>query len=372
MSHLRAPRSVAAGAVATVAAAALAFQPLPAAADPADPAHTAGEPISELLRDLRAMYEKTESASDAYNKTAAKLTRQRNRTERAEKALTSVRAVLAEGRREAGRLARQQYRRGDIGLPPVVQLLLTRDPRNAMDGLRLLTRAAGRQALTVHRLVAGEQRQRQLTAIARKALAGQQRLADRKKKQRDTVRTRLLRIERTLASLSSEQLTRLRGLERAQQADAQQTLMSAHGLRGSSVRRKPSRSGAEAVTFALRQIGKPYRFGAEGPKAFDCSGLTSKAWRKAGRSIPRTSQGQWKKLRRVPMNKLRPGDLVVYYKSASHVAMYAGRGKVVHAPRPGSEVKLSPVGAVPSAQGAVRPDAGARPLLHYRLPELLR
>ncbi|NLU71952.1 C40 family peptidase [Streptomyces sp. HNM0575] len=331
-----------------------------------------GKPVAELLRDLRVMYERTESASDAYNTTAGKLERQRKRTKKAERALTSLRSALAGSRREAGRLARQQYRRGDIALPPVVQLLLTRDTRDAMDGMRVLTRAAGRQALTVQRLVAGEKRQRHLTAVARKALAGQQRLADRKKKQRDTVRSRLKQVERTLASLSPEQLTRLRGLETAQQAGAQRSLMSAHGLSGSKVRRRPSSAGAEAVSFALRQIGKPYRFGAQGPKAYDCSGLTHKAWQKAGRSIPRTSQGQWKGLRHVPMNRLRPGDLVVYYKSASHVAMYAGRGKVVHAPRPGSDVKLSPVGAVPHVRGAVRPDAGARSLLHYRLPKPLR
>ncbi|SCK31121.1 C40 family peptidase [Streptomyces sp. WMMB 322] len=355
MSHLRAAHSVTAGALVTVVAAALALQPLPAAADPGD------RPVSELLRELRQMYEKTESASDAYNRTAEKLKRQRKRTDDAEKALSSVRAALAESRREAGRLARQQYRRGDVGLPPVVQLLLAENPRAPMDGLHLLTRAAGRQALTVQRLRAGEKRQRQLTARARKALAKQQRLADRKEKQRDTVRTRLRRVERTLASLSDDRLTRLRALENSQQANTQRTLMSYRGLQGPKVQSRPSRTGAEAVRFALRQIGKPYRSGAAGPAAYDCSGLTSKAWGQAGRSIPRTSQGQWRRLRHVPLNKLRPGDLVVYYKSASHVAMYAGRGKVVHAPRPGSQIRLSPVGAIPSVRGAVRPDAGKRP-----------
>lgn len=304
------------------------------------------------------MYERTESASDAYNRTSDRLTRQRTRTKQAEKALTSVRAVLAEGRREAGRLARQQYRRGDVGLPPLVQLLLTREPRDAMDGLHLLTRAAGSQAVTVRRLVAGEKRQRQLTRLARKALARQQQLADRKKKQRDTVRSRLRKIERTLASLSSAQLARLHGLERAQQATTQRSLMSAHGLsRSTAAPRKPSRAGVHAVRFALRQIGKPYRFGADGPEAYDCSGLTSKAWGTAGHSIPRTSRQQWKRLRHVPLNRLRPGDLVVYYKSASHVAVYAGHGRVVHAPRPDSEVRLSPLGGIPSVRGAVRPDA---------------
>ena len=369
MSHLPDLRSVGAGAVAAVTVAALAFQPTPSIADPSD------KPVSELLRELAVLYSKTEAASEAYNATARKLNRQRDRTEDAEQSLTSVRSVLSESRRQAGRLARQQYRRGDIGLPPVVQLLLTRDPRDVMDGMHVITRTAGRQALTVQRLVAGERRQRQLTARARSALEKQQRLTAREKKQRDEVRARKNDVERMLASLPGEQLSQLRGVETAQQASAPGTLMSARkpASKGGNVktRRQPSSSGAQAVRFALRQIGKPYRFGASGPKAFDCSGLTSKAWRKAGRPIPRTSQGQWKKLRRVPMNKLRPGDLVVYYKNASHVALYAGRGKVVHSPRPGSAVKLAPVRSMRPVRGAVRPDAGAQPLVDFRLPRRL-
>lgn len=366
MSHLPDLRSVVAGAVAAAAVAALAFQPTPSVADPS------GKPVSELLRDLQVLYRKSETASEAYNATAVKLTRQRNRANDEETALSSARSVLAEGRREAGRLARQQYRRGDVGLPPLVQVLLTRDPRSAMDSLHVIQRSAGRQALTVKRLVAGERRQNQLATRARAALAKQQKLTTRHKKQRDAVRSKLHDVQRMLASLSGSQLNRIRTLETAQQASAQRRLTSSSKLGKAKGHRKPSASGARALRYALKQIGKPYRFGAEGPGAYDCSGLTSRAWRKAGRSIPRTSQAQWKTLRHVSMKRLRPGDLVVYYRSASHVGMYAGGGKIVHAPRPGTDVKLAPVGAIPAVQGAVRPDAGARPLRIFPLPDLLR
>ncbi|MFF5669502.1 C40 family peptidase [Streptomyces hygroscopicus] len=113
-------------------------------------------------------------------------------------------------------------------------------------------------------------------------------------------------------------------------------------------------AGRRALAYALNQIGKPYVWGAEGPDSFDCSGLTSTAWARAGRIIPRTSQEQWRQLPRVPISQLRPGDLVIYYKGASHVAMYAGNGQVVQAPRPGQRVKLSPLASNP-IQGAVRP-----------------
>lgn len=369
MSYLPALRSVGAGAVASVTVAALAFQSPAAAADPG------GRSVSELLRDLQVLYTRTEAASEAYRTTATKLSRQRERTQEAQKALASVRSALAESRRAAGRVARQQYRRGDIGLPPLAQLMLSRDPQGALDGLHLVERTAGLQALTVQRLVAGESRQRQLAGRARAALAKQQKLTDQQRRQRDEVRTRLREVEKILASLSGERLERMRGIGAAQQTGTPHTLTAASSKSGRSGRAKagrlPSPAGARALAYALRQLGKPYRYGAAGPRAFDCSGLTSTAWRKAGRRIPRTSQGQWKNLRHVPMNKLRPGDLVVYYRSASHVALYAGLGKIVHAPRPGSAVKLAPVRSIRPVRGAVRPDPGQRALREYTLPKRL-
>ena len=90
---------------------------------------------------------------------------------------------------------------------------------------------------------------------------------------------------------------------------------------------------ARAVAFALAQRGKPYRWGAEGPGAFDCSGLTWAAWRAAGVRIPRTAAGQLAGLPRV-RSRLRPGDLVIYRSggpSRRHVALVVDRGRMVEA-----------------------------------------
>jgi peptidoglycan DL-endopeptidase CwlO len=89
----------------------------------------------------------------------------------------------------------------------------------------------------------------------------------------------------------------------------------------------------QAVAYAKAQTGKPYRWGAEGPSSFDCSGLTWAAWRRAGRSIPRTAAGQLAGLPRVHGNP-RPGDLVVYATngpSRRHVAIVVGQGRMVEA-----------------------------------------
>ena len=93
--------------------------------------------------------------------------------------------------------------------------------------------------------------------------------------------------------------------------------------------------GAKALAFARAQLGKPYRFGATGPNAYDCSGLTGAAWRAAGVSLSRTSQSQFHDGRAVSKSDLQPGDLVFFYSGISHVGLYAGNGMILHAPRPG-------------------------------------
>jgi cell wall-associated NlpC family hydrolase len=109
------------------------------------------------------------------------------------------------------------------------------------------------------------------------------------------------------------------------------------------------------VAFALRQRGKPYRWAAEGPAAFDCSGLTWAAWRTAGVTIPRTAAGQFAGLHRV-RGRLQPGDLVVYASrgpSGRHVAMVVGVGRMVEALRRGIPVRSTSIR--PGYLGAVRP-----------------
>jgi peptidoglycan DL-endopeptidase CwlO len=114
---------------------------------------------------------------------------------------------------------------------------------------------------------------------------------------------------------------------------------------------------ARAVAFALAQQGKPYRWGAEGPGAYDCSGLTWAAWRAAGVAIPRTAAGQLAGLRPI-RGQLQPGDLLIYRSSGPsrrHAAMVVGRGRMVEAPGRGVPVRATSLR--PGYLGAVRPGA---------------
>jgi NlpC/P60 family len=121
---------------------------------------------------------------------------------------------------------------------------------------------------------------------------------------------------------------------------------------------RPSPRDARAVAFALAQRGKPYRWAAAGPAAFDCSGLTWAAWRAAGVTIPRTAAGQLASLPHV-RGRLQPGDLLIYVSQGSsrrHVAMVVGRGRMVEAP--GRGIPIRSTSLRPGYLGAVRPGGG--------------
>ncbi|WP_246060570.1 C40 family peptidase [Nocardioides dongxiaopingii] len=109
-----------------------------------------------------------------------------------------------------------------------------------------------------------------------------------------------------------------------------------------------------AVNYAMAQVGDSYVYGAAGPSAFDCSGLTMMAWAQAGVGLPHSSSAQYSSGAKVAVSDLQAGDLVFYYSPISHVGMYIGNGMIVHAANPGAGVKISPLNEMPYV-GAVRP-----------------
>jgi peptidoglycan DL-endopeptidase CwlO len=154
-----------------------------------------------------------------------------------------------------------------------------------------------------------------------------------------------------LAALAAPHATTLRGLI----ADA---LPAIAAPTPPWARPAPGSRAARAVAFVLRQRGKPYRWSAEGPDAYDCSGLTWAAWRAAGVTLPRTAAGQLAGLARV-RGRLQPGDLVIYPSrgpSGRHVAMVVGRGRMVEALGRGIPVRSTSIRG--GWLGAVRPGAG--------------
>src|SRR5450755_547201 len=122
-----------------------------------------------------------------------------------------------------------------------------------------------------------------------------------------------------------------------------------------------SQQGNIAADWALGQIGRPYQWGAAGPYAYDCSGLTMVAWSHAGVTLLRYTGDQWVEGVRVPLGALQRGDLLFYATNNAdpatihHVGIYIGGGSMVDAPYTGADVRIDSIYAPGDPIGAVRP-----------------
>ena len=148
--------------------------------------------------------------------------------------------------------------------------------------------------------------------------------------------SKLEEAEVLLSKLKKEDRERLAKLAAAQEdADQASSLIAAADAKGVS-----GRAGI-ALKYALKQIGDRYVFGAAGLVNWDCSGLTMRAYQAAGVSLPHSSSAQSRLGKKVSLKALKPGDLLFFGRPISHVGIYLGGGRMVHAPRSGSRVKVT-------------------------------
>ncbi|MEU1405280.1 NlpC/P60 family protein [Streptomyces sp. NPDC005728] len=344
-------------AVTVLAAPGTAFAaPTPTPSTSATPGASPTPPPSKDLQKVRdkldRLYHDAEVATDAYNAAEERTKEQSARIVALAKKIVEGQQRLEKLKNQAGAAAAAQYRTG--GLPPTAQFLLSDDPQQFIDGAGTVLN--GQRA--TNKLIAEMTRtQKDLQDYAEDASAQWQKLdANRKAKAaaKKKIKQQITEAEKLESQLEQKEKERLAKLEQEAAYKSQTEWLDTGILK--EVKGKASEQGRQAVEFATAQLGKPYVWGAEGPDSFDCSGLTSQAWAKAGRPVPRTSQEQWKQLKHVDIKDMRPGDLVIYFDDASHVAMYVGDGAIIHAPRPGRTVTVAGAGSMPIL-GVVRPDA---------------
>ncbi|GAA1156512.1 NlpC/P60 family protein [Kitasatospora gansuensis] len=334
----------------------------------ADPLAQAKATLGPMLDRLHELYREAEAATEQYNGTVAKLATQQATVADLKVRLEHQQAAVDAGSDLASQLAAAQYRNGNSS--DLAELLLTDSPYEAVVVAELLNAAGRSQTEFLDRLKGDRATLTVLQQLAEATLAQAQALAVQQEAGKADVARRLAEVEQMVSSLTGAQRSELEQLEKTR-ADEAQLAFLASGALGKG-ERTPSQAGRKAVAFALAQLGKDYLWGGTGPDKFDCSGLTSQAWLAAGVNIPRVSQDQWSELTKVPLNQIRPGDLVVYYGGATHIAMYIGGGLVVQAPRTGAVIKVSPIGAMPIL-GAVRPDPQSvsdEPGGSWKVPEL--
>ncbi|QFZ71905.1 glycoside hydrolase [Streptomyces fagopyri] len=308
--------------------------------------------LTEVQDKLESLYHQAEVATDKYDAADVKVKAQQSRVASLNSRVRTAEGKLTRLNSYAGAAARAQYRGG--GMPAELQFALAGDPEQALNNgvVALQAQQKTQNLVTDLKTTKSVLRRRTDEAAAelKRLRASRRTMAT----QRTTIERHITEAKALESSLAAKERARLADLEKQRSEQAQAEWERTGILKKIGTEATPA--GKKAIAFASRQIGKPYVWGAEGPDSYDCSGLTSQAWLAAGVTIPRTSEMQWAQLKHIPIVDMRPGDLIIYFSDASHVAIYVGRGNIISAPRPGRYVYESPAASM-RILGVVRPDA---------------
>ncbi|MCG3042659.1 NlpC/P60 family protein [Streptomyces fenghuangensis] len=356
------------------------------------PAHASPEDdrpsIEEVRERVDALYREAGSATQKYNAAKERTDEQREKVDRLLDEAAERTDRLNDARRKLGGYATAQYRTG--GVSGTAVLLLSDNPQDFFGHKHLMDRITDRQRQAVDdyrdQQRAAQKKRSEASASLAELTDAQEELADSRK----TVQGKLAQARKLLSELTAEEKARLAAAERKRQEEARRKAAAAAAereRREEARREAAAESGEQAeapadsgtgtgtggtdtgtgtadgsyaakadkvLAFAEAQLGKPYVWGATGPNSYDCSGLTRAAWLSAGVSLPRTTYDQVEAGTRIARAEMRPGDLVFFYDDISHVGIYAGGGQMIHAPKPGAEVRYESVDHMPF-HSAVRP-----------------
>lgn len=247
-------------------------------------------------------------------------------------------ASLERLRQSLGAIANSQYMNG--GLSDSLELLFSQDPTLYLSAAGSLEAVTRRKASQLRKYAVAKQRLEATSITVEQKVKIVAATEARYRKQAALAQSKLKEAQTLLNKLRKEDRARLAALNKKEQDEAQRrSLAAAKGLNSVS-----GRAGI-ALRYAMNQIGDNYVFGAAGPTRWDCSGLTMRAFQSAGVSLPHSSRAQFNRGKSVARSVLKPGDLIFFGRPISHVGIYLGGNKMVHAPRPGARVQVATFGA---------------------------
>jgi cell wall-associated NlpC family hydrolase len=233
-----------------------------------------------------------------------------------------------------GAIAADQYKSGPLSKS--LELLFSSDPSLYLSTAGSLEAVTRKKTADLKKFSVATQRLNATSLTVADKLSLVKAAEAKFRRQLQIANSKLDEAEALLAKLTAAERERLAKLnDDEENADQQRSLADA-GKYGSV-----SGRGGTAIKYALAQIGDRYIFGAAGLTTWDCSGLTMRAFSAAGVSLPHSSRAQYNYGKAISRKDLQPGDLVFFGKPISHVAIYLGGNRMLHAPRKGSRVKIA-------------------------------
>jgi len=320
--------------VAALVTAALAL-PAVASAMPSAPAADPRHPsVASAQRELGKLALRNSQLVERYDRAQMAVHTSQVAARRAAAAVARADRAFHQARVQLGEAAAAIYENG--GFSATGALLSSDSDQNYLDRLTTLSMISNHTAQVVSNLEAAQKTadaaKRNADALLETATAKRNAVAAERKH----VQQQVNKYSKLLHTLTvAQQRTYLQSVNPALSSTRVKSMST-------TLPHATSAAAAQAVKYALAQVGKPYVFGAAGPDSYDCSGLTMAAWASAGVSLPHSAAGQYDYGHHVSFNQLQPGDLLFFYQPISHVTIYIGDGYMVSAPETGQNVSVVP------------------------------
>lgn len=287
---------------------------------PANAAH-AGPTVQQIEAQIAQVWNQAEPMIEQYNSIHDQYTKNKAQQAALQKKLEPLQTQVELGQVRVGYIAAQAYRGG--GADTFNALVSAGSPAALADQLTFLNMMAREQ-------------QQQVSGVS--AIMAQY---NAQKAPIDALVAQLAQQDAQLAAQKAQIDKKINDLE--------QLRLQAYGTSGGTGSYRPwpcpstyaPTNGYKAALFACQQAGKPYIWAAAGPGSYDCSGLTLAAWASVGVYMPHNALAQRQSIPVVSAANLQVGDLVFYYSDTHHVAIYEGNDKVMQAPAPGDNVRMS-------------------------------
>lgn len=298
--------------------------------------------LDQAQRQVNALYHQAEQATERYDVARIAMRDAERGLAQAQRKSAAQQTTVSALQRTVGAFAADAYR--NEGIDRTLQLVFSDDPSAFIDRAASLDALSSRQADALRKVV---EARRELKA-SQVAAAQQLTVLEAQRKALATEKNNIQQALRAARAV----LSRLQASDRAKFDRASRDGDPRDLLKGLPL--PTSDQAGRAVNFAVAQLGDRYVWSGDGPDTWDCSGLTMAAWRAAGVSLPHSSAEQYAEGHKISRADLQPGDLVFFYSPISHVGLYLGNGRMVHAPNPSRRVEVTSIDSMPYA-GAVRP-----------------
>ncbi len=295
--------------------------------------------IEQVQERVDSLYHAAEQATERANEVTLEVQETQRRLDALEKDIAKQEREFEVLREVLADVAADMYATG--GIDPSMQMMLSADPDDFLLQAQSLDQVLRSQDADLRRAEAAQLALEQAQIRADQELERLRQLQDEAQKERDAANAKLAEAQDLLSELKAEERERLAALAAERQEDAAAASRSVAPSPSPTV--SGSGRGGSAVAYARAQLGDAYVYGASGPDAFDCSGLTMAAWASAGVGLPHSAAAQYGATSRVDMSSLMPGDLVFFYSPISHVGIYAGGGMFIHASNPSTGVLMEPL-----------------------------